>query len=188
MLKKCPSWQDKPTLFVDGGARWRSQWPAAFRCPTLSVGDGDSLGSDKLDILLNTDKDCSDLAYALQLIDTLPLKKLTLLGFLGGRRDHEWINLGEIAALLGDKKQLRADFDTDISLFAPGRYTLQYQGLFSLVYFENATTTLQGNILYCLDNAPVKAHSSHGLSNEARGEFQLQSNRVSLLFFNQKQN
>src|SRR4051794_25182624 len=89
-----------PTVYVDGGTRFRNEggWAAGHgghsAFPTVSVGDGDSSGGS-LDELLPSEKDYSDLAFVLR---SLPasVNEVTLLGFLGGRRDHELANLGEV--------------------------------------------------------------------------------------------
>ena len=184
MLPCCPHWPDGPLMFVDGGARWRSQLPRDFSFETLSLGDGDSLGSRQLDILLDTDKSVSDLGYALEVLQPLSVGALNLLGFLGGRRDHEWINIGVVANFLRPRRQLRADFDTSVALFSPGDYSLYHRGLFSLVHFQRACTRIHGAVDYPLDPAEhIQAHSSLGLSNCAHGEFGISSDAVTVCFF-----
>ena len=49
----------EPVIFVDGGTQWRLGEEG------IAVGDGDS-SQFKMDILLNPDKDFSDLAFALE--------------------------------------------------------------------------------------------------------------------------
>jgi thiamine pyrophosphokinase len=185
LLEVCPTWPDGPIIFVDGGARWQALLPEYFRPPTLSLGDGDSLGNRQLDVLLDTEKDFSDLDGAFEVLDTISLQKLTLLGFLGGRRDHEWINFGVVANFLQSHSQLRADFDNAVSLLAPGQHTLNHRGLFSLVHFQQAHTKITGQVKYPLKRAtPVSAHSSFGLSNIADGTFHISSDAVTMCFFN----
>ncbi len=184
LLEICPTWPDGPILFIDGGARWRALLPESFNPPTLSLGDGDSLGNRHLDVLLDTEKDFSDLACAFEILGTISLQKLTLLGFLGGRRDHEWINFAVVANFLQSLRQLRADFDSAVSLLAPGQYTLSHRGLFSLVHFERAHTKITGQVKYPLEQVtPIPAYSSFGLSNIADGTFHISSDAVTMCFF-----
>lgn len=86
-------------------------------------GDGDSLGKHGIEILKNTaarfegrwrehfyakDKDFSDCAATMSLLEydlrhassSTDLMWLTIHGALGGRHDHEWVNMFEIAAML----------------------------------------------------------------------------------------
>src|SRR3982750_1407403 len=82
-----------PTIFVDGGTQFR---PVGEKNNPIriSVGDGDS-GGINLDVLLPKEKDYSDLAFVLS---NLPptVRHVELIGFLGGRRDHELFNFGEV--------------------------------------------------------------------------------------------
>ena len=82
----------EPVLFIDGGSRFRNS-PEG-----LSLGDNDS-SIGELDILLSPDKDFSDLSYALRNIPS-HYKEIHLQGFLGGRKDHEIINMGEVQNFL----------------------------------------------------------------------------------------
>lgn len=184
LLENCPAWPDGPVIFVDGGAKWRALLPEDFRFPHLSLGDGDSLGDQQLDVLLDVEKDFSDLGYALDTLQPLSISRLTLTGFLGGRRDHEWINFGEVASFLQTRQQLRVDFGGEVALFAPGEYTLIYQGLFSLVHFTVAHTFIRGAVDYPLPQpTTIQPFSSHGLSNCAQGAFSIGSDAVVMCFF-----
>lgn len=184
LLESCPTWPDGPLIFVDGGAKWQAQLPQDFGFAHLSVGDGDSLGCRQLDVVLDMQKDFSDLGYALQVLKSLPIERLILNGFLGGRRDHEWINFGVVANFLKSHRQVLADFEGEVTLFAPGEYTLDHKGLFSLVHFENGHTRIRGAVDYPLLQAThLEAYSSHGLSNCASGTFKMSSDVVTLCFF-----
>jgi len=57
------------------------------------VGDGDT-SKEKMDLLLDRKKNYSDLSFVLSHIET-QFKVIRALGFLGGRKDHEFINFGE---------------------------------------------------------------------------------------------
>jgi len=184
LLEYCPVWPDGPILFIDGGARWRPLLPESFNFPTLSLGDGDSLGNRRLDVLLDTEKEFSDLAGGLEILDAIDLQKLTLLGFLGGRRDHEWINFGVVANFLQSRHQLRADFDSTVTLLGPGRHSLSHHGTFSLVHFRSAHTTITGKVKYPLEKSTlIQAYTSFGLSNIADGAFTICSDAVTMCFF-----
>ena len=184
LLDEHAEWPDTPILFVDGGARWQSALPAAFDHPSVSVGDGDSLGNDDLDILLDPRKDCSDLEYALEILKNIDLEQMQLHGFLGGRRDHEWINLGVVARYLKTSAQTTARLGNAVSLFAPGNYQLNHHGVFSLVHFEPARTTIRGAVEYPLNEpSHFEAGSSFGLSNRASGDFSISSDVVMMCFW-----
>ena len=215
LLERAPACLRDAVLFVDGGSRWRDSLPAEFGGPVLSVGDGDSCadtGSDRpraldrpqaldrpraldrpqaLDVLLPPAKDYSDLGFALEVLRLVDVARLDLLGFLGGRRDHEWVNFGELARFAAHRAELRIDvFDgaepraPAVTVLGPGAHSLKHAGTFTLAHFVDAATTLRGAIDYPLGaGTELPAHSSLGLSNRAHGRFQLQSDQVSLLFW-----
>ena len=89
---------DGPTVYIDGGVNFK-QDDTGF-----SLGDGDS-SSARLDQTLNPMKSYSDLAYALQQISKYKFKELKLFGFLGGRKDHELINLLEVHRFLANDRR-----------------------------------------------------------------------------------
>jgi thiamine pyrophosphokinase len=84
---------------VDGGLK---TCRSARRKPDLFVGDGDSLRrkppTDIPSVLFAEDKDFSDLAGALAAIHERRVQIVFVAGFAGGRLDHEWGNLMEVAA------------------------------------------------------------------------------------------
>ncbi|MEM7208554.1 MAG: hypothetical protein AAF434_12085 [Pseudomonadota bacterium] len=185
MLRKHPEWPSIPTIFVDGGARWQSQLPDDFHASVISVGDGDSIGDRSLDIVLNPEKDVSDLGYALGMLEGVAIEHLSLSGFLGGRRDHEWINLGEVARFMDARRDTRADFEDAIAILSRGQFSLNHHGIFSLVSLKPTRITITGAVKYPLEKTTLlAAHSSHGLSNEATGIFQVTCDRPLLCFFN----
>ncbi len=187
MLPVCPNLPVGPALFVDGGVRWRADLSPDSAHPALSVGDADSCGDLPLDIVLDRKKDCSDLEYALGVLQPLSLGGLMLLGFLGGRRDHEWINLAVVANFLSGQQQLCARFGDAVYVFAPGEYNLYHRGIFSLVHFDAADTSIRGQVDYPLvPAAHMRPRSGHGLSNEAHGEFVVASNAVTLCFLHRE--
>jgi thiamine pyrophosphokinase len=81
---------------VDGGI---AAWRARRRRPDLFVGDGDSGAPPKgvESILYEPDKGFSDLSGALMEIAKRNVRLVAVAGLIGGRLDHEWINLAELA-------------------------------------------------------------------------------------------
>lgn len=173
-----------PTIYVDGGTRFRGEgggWATQHvkgSHPTVSVGDGDS-APGQLDELLSPDKNFSDLAFALR---SLPhgVREITLLGFLGGRRDHELANLGEVHAFLRTRSQFtRVDLvglgGQRIVAFTRGTFTLERRGEFSVFVLETANVRIEGDARFPLPagSAPLSPFSSHGLSNLAAGTVQI---------------
>ena len=159
-----------PQILVDGGTRLKKKHPLHF-----SVGDGDSFGK-KLDLKVNPNKDYSDLPLALSLIPK-NIKKVHLIGFLGGREDHELINLGEIHYFLAGRKL------TEIHLWSgqkkiywglsKGLYHFSHTGIFSLFTLKTNKISLKGKCEYPLKAKNLKAHSSQGLSNIGFGPISL---------------
>jgi thiamine pyrophosphokinase len=83
---------------VDGGLR---TCRAAARRPDLFVGDLDSASRAPrgvASVVYEQDKDFSDLAGALREMGARGVQVVTVAGLLGGRLDHEWANLLDLAA------------------------------------------------------------------------------------------
>jgi len=83
---------------VDGG--WNTCKRSRKR-PDLFVGDGDSAARIPQSIpavVYDRDKSFSDLAGALHEVRSRKVQVVFLAGLLGGRLDHEWANLLELAA------------------------------------------------------------------------------------------
>ncbi|MCB9062854.1 MAG: hypothetical protein H6622_15135 [Halobacteriovoraceae bacterium] len=160
--------QNESLLFVDGGANHR---PIGDKSPV--VGDGDSY-SGEIDHQLNPDKDRNDLYHALSLVSE-EIKIIHLHGFLGGRKDHELFNLGEVHFHLKKMPKVVCAFLDDdrmvnIQAFSPGTWTLNIQGVFSCFCIEKSTVTLSGACKYELDNTEMHPLSSLGLSNIGTGD------------------
>ncbi|MCB0366272.1 MAG: hypothetical protein H6624_05210 [Bdellovibrionaceae bacterium] len=150
-----------PTIYVDGGARW-------FREPGISIGDGDSW--DEIpQVLLYPDKDVSDLGFVLRSLP-LTVRLLELVGFLGGDRDHELFNLGEIHRFLGAQSGRVAHMDQSVLGFSSGTWQLEHEGVFSLLSLAHVQVQIQGEVEFPVD-LPIEFHplDSRGLSNESRG-------------------
>lgn len=160
-----------PVLFVDGGTHYRQDSEG------LSVGDGDS-HEGVLDEKLNPYKNYSDLAYVLS---SLPahFHDVFLHGFIGGRRDHEWANLGEAHAFLSARHQAtKIHFESALTGFSAGKWQLQIEGLFSLLCLETAQVKLIGNCRYPLRQlTKIDPFCSYGLSNIGSGTITLQTDK-----------
>ena len=87
---------------VDGG--WNT-CRAAGRRPDLWVGDADSsrrVPRSTPSVVYAQDKEFSDLAGALREMRRRRVQVLVVAGLLGGRLDHEWANVQEVAAQAAD--------------------------------------------------------------------------------------
>jgi thiamine pyrophosphokinase len=166
----------KPIIYVDGGVRHR---PAGSDDDDggLVVGDGDSAagmlgGGAPLDILLPRDKNESDLAYVLHHILPADLRRVYAFGFLGGRRDHEWLNLGEFHRFLTGRQDLVVSLDTG-HFYAAGTYRFVAHGVFSILTFAPVRLSLHGACRYPIAQQIWPVLTSHGLSNHGWGELEL---------------
>ncbi len=168
----------RPVVFVDGGVKFRQNGIG------YSVGDGDST-IESLDELLDKEKDQSDLSYALISISSNRFKTLLLRGFLGGRRDHELINLGEAHLFL--KKQTistKIKFDDKVLLLSQGAWEVNINGIFSVFTFEKTNVAIGGNCKYKTKYALFPYLSSNGLSNVGNGEVHFKCDSPIVIFFN----
>jgi len=169
-----------PVLYVDGGTQFRTQHEG------LAVGDGDSY-SGVLDEKLNPGKDYSDLAYVLA---SLPahFNEVCLNGFLGGRRDHEWANLGEVNAFLKQRHlATQINFDTQITGLTAGRWQLEINETFSLLCLETAKVKMKGACHYQLkQKTRLEPLCSHGLSNIGHGTVTLQTDKPLFIVYPQR--
>lgn len=153
----------EPVIFVDSGARLRKSGEG------ISVGDGDSfIGT--MDVRLNPDKDFSDLAFVLQNIPQA-FRTVKLLGFLGGRRDHELFNIGEAHHFLRSRKYPTSiKFDNDIVGYSSGQWCLERIGGFSVSVVEETRVGIIGDCRYpCPQTTRFMPLSSLGLSNVGSG-------------------
>lgn len=171
-----------PVIYVDGGLRAK---PAAATEPAVSVGDGDS-ASLPLDEVLPRRKDFSDLAFALRELP-ISVKQIRLFGFLGGRRDHELANFGEVQKFLRDRPGSKAIFFRDskptVIAFGCGEWALEVHGIFSAFVLEATEVQIMGKCRYELPR-PTRFEplSSHGLSNEGFGEVHVSCSSPIFLF------
>ena len=166
----------EPVIFVDGGARLRAAGEG------IAVGDGDSFDG-YLDHRLDPEKDFSDLAFVLRHLGPR-FTELDLFGFLGGRRDHELLNLGEVFRFLDRRKvPARARFDRRVEAFGAGRWRFESHGTFSLVLFAPCRVTLGGDCRYPITpDVSVAPLSSFGLSNVGHGRVELEADGPVFVF------
>lgn len=174
-----------PQLFVDGGTKLKKKNSHHF-----SLGDGDSLGKvakNQLDHVLPTKKDYSDFKFALSIIPP-SLKEVYLTGFLGKRKDHELVNLGEVHQFLKKKKSTKVHFlvknQIKMTAFSNGKYNFSRTGNFSVVTLEPCSITLNGKCEYkILKKRLLPALSSLGLSNIGFGKIKLKTSRPVFVIF-----
>ena len=170
-----------PTVYVDGGTHFRT---GLTHFPTVSVGDGDSSRTG-LDQMLPREKDFSDLAFVLRQLPP-SIMSVTLLGFLGGRRDHELANFGEVHAFLSRRAPFtRVAFlaRERVIAFARGGLSLDVRGTFSVFTLEPAPVRIEGACRYRLDGQTLAILGSLGLSNEGHGVVRLTADRPCFLLF-----
>lgn len=166
-----PALETHPIMAIDGGARHTTKMD-------LWLGDGDSTSGPlktPYQFQFPQDKDRSDLALGLSLLkDKLPYK-LHLWGFLGGRRDHELFNLGEVSNFLAEHPGSEVLFYDDqgsvpYQLLAKGSWSINHHGIFSVGTFLKTFFSIQGDCRYPLAGlTELHPVSSLGLSNEAQG-------------------
>ncbi len=178
--------EDFKVLAVDGGASYTSKID-------VWVGDSDSyLGLPPAPIIhyLQKEKSKSDLGHALELVADHSKLELHLWGFLGGRRDHEMINFGEILLFSNKKEFLQAFFygptgKIEAKICSQGQWNFEFRGTFSIVTVELSTLIITGECKYTLEEpTPLQPFSSLALSNEAKGSFQIFSNKPFIILFN----
>lgn len=184
MLHSPPQKIDHPFIYVDRGTYYREEIRKLAKNGyfDISVGDGDS-SETSLDIKLPADKDYSDLKFALDLLPK-SIKKVNLWGFLGGRRDHEILNFGEVQnSLLKSLKDSLFTFENMVYAKYNGPLKININGTFSLVVFQKTEVKMKGNCHYKLPNfKEILPLSSHGLSNRGDGEVIIEAKGPFFLF------
>lgn len=173
-----------PTLAVDGGARFVPNFD-------LWIGDNDSY-LEKIDsanaFIFPSDKDQSDLCLALSLFKTNAYT-LHLYGFLGGRRDHELFNFGEIFSHLltmANSKVLLYDGKAlQFILHGAGTHEFNHQGLISIGTLFPQKLLLKGQLSYT-GESEFGALSSLGLSNKASGTFNISASKPFFIYLDHR--
>lgn len=152
---------------VDGGLK---TCRAARRRPDLFVGDGDSLKrkppTDIPSIVFPQDKDFSDLAGALEAVRERKVQIVFVAGLTGGRVDHEWANLLELAAHSRSFAGILAPADRGtIVVTSHGYRAATVRGrTFSLFALNSASTVTLTGARWELNRRRLRP-GSHGLSN-----------------------
>jgi thiamine pyrophosphokinase len=172
-------------LSVDGGARFTSHMD-------IWIGDGDSYTENvncQNIFRFPPQKSHSDFSLALSLFTTLDSLVLHCWGFLGGRKDHEIFNFGEVLRFLETSPNTEVYFyesngKVAAKCFGRGEWSLNYQGTFSLACIKSVKIKLSGACEYSLENeTELGPLSSLGLSNSASGVFTLVNQGPIIIFF-----
>jgi thiamine pyrophosphokinase len=171
------------SYLIDRGAEFERHFPLHLR-----VGDGDST-NHPMDIKFPADKDFSDLKGALQLIQGNSSLKIHFYGFLGGRKDHELINIGEIFHFLKVKTQTQCLLydQKGVSLvgLTAGTWELSGTGLVSFLTLVPTHLEISGSVKYPFANS-VNTLTSIPLSNYANGEFKVSFDQPTYIYFQNK--
>ena len=148
----------------------------------LTIGDGDSTEIE-MDIKYNPIKDESDLTLGLNLLGTSP-KDIKLYGFLGNRKDHELINIGEVCRYV-EKSNSTAHFENLITILPKGTHSVFLNGVFSLLSISENEISLTGKCEYQLkDVQKIWPLSSRGLSNIGSGNCHITCSKAVIIYHN----
>ncbi len=176
-----------PLLCVDGGAHFCSNMD-------IWVGDGDSYQEIvKCENIFQfpPQKAASDLSLALSFFESSGPVVLHCWGFLGGRRDHELFNFGEVLRFLEKSPGsqvffYQADGAVSLTCVGTGEWQINYKGTFSLASIKSVRIKLLGSCLYPLENeTDLHPLSSLGLSNIGQGQFTLTNLGPVMIFFSE---
>jgi len=165
----------EPLLAADGGADHLAR--IGLR-PDLLIGDLDSVtprtrawvGEDR--VLHRPDQDRTDLEKSLiHALDVMGLERLTVLGALGGRVDHETGNLGLLCRrALGERLLFREPAGILLATRAVLELPAEPGELWSFWTFDpDVRVTLEG-VRWPVEAGPVDAGGRPSISNEAVGE------------------
>lgn len=169
------SFLSNPILCVDGGSNFTTKMD-------IWVGDGDSstqaISAPHI-FKFSPQKNESDLALALNLLSHESPRTLHLWGFVGGRKDHELLNLGEVMHYLDKATHTQAIFYDDQArptyrALSSGDWVFSHEGVFTVASFKSVKLKILGQVSYPLNEfTELLPLSSLGLSNEAKGEIQI---------------
>lgn len=159
---------------IDGGIEFALK-------PALWVGDGDSSppaapeSKSATPVAFKDNQDETDLRFCLNGVRDWAWRELHLFGFLGGRRDHELANLGEIHAELKSRANFISAVFYDeklepaVRFFRAGAHRVKINGAFSLLSLEGCTADISGDCDYAAAGTELPALSGRGISNRGRG-------------------
>lgn len=158
---------DVPQVAVDGGIEFALK-------PVLWVGDGDSSSSGTPAVFKDSQNE-TDLRFCLNGVRNWAWRELHLFGFLGGRRDHELANFGEIHAELKTRARFTSavlydeKLEAAVRFFRAGAHRVNISGAFSLLSLEDCVADISGDCDYAASGAVLPALSGRGISNHGRG-------------------
>ncbi len=171
-------------ILIDGGQNHHSEIARYLSIPDslFTVGDGDS-SNGAMNYLLPKEKDYSDLSFVLQNLPNT-VKKINLYGLLGGRKDHEFINLGEVHQYLTQNVNCtQIQFADKIIGFNSGIHQYDIHNIFSVVTMTTAELSISGRCKYQTNgNSTFLPLSSLGLSNIGFGTIDFESNSPFFIF------
>ncbi|MEZ0260377.1 MAG: hypothetical protein ACAH80_05165 [Alphaproteobacteria bacterium] len=164
----------KPQVAVDGGILHAV-------APLLWAGDGDSAGlvPNNVPAFTKHNQDETDLRFCLNGLRSWKWTELHLVGFLGGRRDHELANFGEIHAELKERAGFRRAVFYDnqmaarIFFYPAGSHMTSINGLFSLMALEPTVVSVAGSCEFTAEKQPLPPLSGLGVSNRGAGEIKI---------------
>jgi thiamine pyrophosphokinase len=160
-------------FFVDGGLIHQKKfekWAPLLLKNAQSIGDGDS--SKKVMSIKKLDQNLSDLAFCLKVMKkNKKYEQFLLVGFLGGRLDHQLFNLGEIHHFLQEEKRsLSIHLEDKIEFLPVGLHQRNIHGPFSLGSFTPNKIKIWGDCEYQSKKwLDLPVLSSRGLSNQGFG-------------------
>lgn len=172
-------------IAVDGGARFCTN-------PLVWIGDGDSIiGPMSAEHIFQypPKKSLSDLALALSMFENKDSLILHLWGFLGGRRDHELLNFGEVLRFLEAQLETEVNFydsaiNKSVRCFSTGRWNFNHHGTFTLISMRTIKVRIEGSCEYTLnEETELAALSTLGLSNSASGNFSIYTDGPIMVIF-----
>jgi thiamine pyrophosphokinase len=179
---------EHPVLAVDGGSQFSDKID-------LWLGDGDSSAENvhcRYKYQFSPHKSHSDLALAFDLLSCLERCTLHCWGFLGGRRDHELLNLGEALRFLNSHPNSRLYFYDEtgriaVECLAAGEWSIFREGLFSLASIKDVVLKMTGECSFPIpQEITLEPMSSLGLSNSGHGHIHLLTQGAVMLIYGDK--
>ncbi len=172
----------KPQIAVDGGIHF-----ASF--PVLWAGDGDSAAEvpDSVPVFFKHNQEETDLRFCLNGIRGWKWSELHLAGFLGGRRDHELANFGEIHTELKARGGFRravfydGDMKPRLIFYPAGSHVVHLTGLFSVMVLETSELSLEGACEFTATKQTLPPLSGLGVSNRGEGEVKISSSQPMMI-------
>ena len=176
---------DLQLIFVDGGLVHHEKFLLKMPILTqmaISIGDGDS-SNEQMD-MFKTDQNLSDLSYCLKFLSKQKnIGFCMFIGFLGGRIDHQFLNLGEISRFV-KKVKTKVILENKVEFLPKGLNIIDIKGLFSLGSFEANKVKINGACLYKSRKwLSLPVLSSRGLSNIGSGRIEIESIAPLAIFY-----